>query len=123
MRCPVGAARRPPFRLCRTGIDPPRRFRADGPRAMSDGTALDGGSVLHLPPHVKFRFDERRHAWIVLAPERLFLPDEQAVEILRLIDGARTVDAVVDDLAPEFAAPPPEIPGHAIPILTDPSPQ
>ena len=86
---------------------------------MSDGTALDGGSVLHLPPHVKFRFDERRHAWIVLAPERLFLPDEQAVEILRLIDGARTVDAVVDDLAREFDAPRAEIAGDVIAILTE----
>jgi pyrroloquinoline quinone biosynthesis protein D len=27
----------------------------------------------------KFRFDTVRDAWIVLAPERLFVPDEQAV--------------------------------------------
>ena len=49
--------------------------------------------MLRFPPHVKFRYDEGRQAWIVLAPERLFLPDEQAVEILRLIDGERTVEA------------------------------
>ena len=40
---------------------------------------------------VKFRFDAVRDAWIVLAPERLFLPDEQAVEILKLVDGARSL--------------------------------
>ena len=44
---------------------------------------LDGGTVLRFPPYVKFRFDGKRQAWVVLAPERLLLPDEQAVEILR----------------------------------------
>ena len=33
-------------------------------------------------PHIVFRFDEVRQRWIMLAPERLMLPDEQAVEIL-----------------------------------------
>ena len=42
---------------------------------------------------------------MVLAPERLLLPDEPAVEILKLVDGTRTVDAVVDDLASRFNAP------------------
>jgi pyrroloquinoline quinone biosynthesis protein D len=54
---------------------------------------------------VRFRFDEVRNAWVVLAPERLFLPDEQAVEILKLVDGQRTLGAIVDDLAARFAAP------------------
>jgi pyrroloquinoline quinone biosynthesis protein D len=54
---------------------------------------------------VKFRFDTVRDAWIVLAPERLFLPDEQAVEILKLVDGARSLDAIVDELAARFEAP------------------
>ena len=35
----------------------------------------------------------------MLAPERLLLPDEHAVAILRLIDGKRDVDAIIDDLA------------------------
>ncbi len=54
---------------------------------------------------VKFRFDEVRGAWIVLAPERLFLPDEQAVEILKLVDGRRSLGAIVDDLAARYQAP------------------
>ena len=32
---------------------------------------------------VKFRFDTVRDCWIILAPEKLFMPDEIAVEILR----------------------------------------
>jgi pyrroloquinoline quinone biosynthesis protein D len=54
---------------------------------------------------VKFRFDATRQAWVVLAPERLFLPDEQAVAILNLVDGARGLGAIIDDLAARFDAP------------------
>jgi len=53
----------------------------------------------------KFRFDQVRNAWVVLAPERLFLPDEQAVEILKLVDGVRSLGVIVDDLASRFNAP------------------
>ena len=54
---------------------------------------------------VKFRFDTVRSAWVVLAPERLFLPDEQAVEILKLVDGTRSLAGMIDMLAERFAAP------------------
>lgn len=54
---------------------------------------------------VKFRFDEVRKAWVVLAPERLFLPDEQAVEILKLVNGVRAVSQIADELAARFQAP------------------
>jgi pyrroloquinoline quinone biosynthesis protein D len=56
-------------------------------------------------PGVKFRFDEVRQAWVLLAPEKLFLPDPVAVEILRRVDGRRTTGEIVDDLAAAFAAP------------------
>lgn len=54
---------------------------------------------------VKFRFDTVREGWVLLAPEKLFMPDEIAVEILKLIDGVRSIDAIVDDLASRFDAP------------------
>lgn len=54
---------------------------------------------------VKFRYDQTRAAWVILAPERLFLPDEQAVEVLRLVDGTRSLGGIVDDLCRRFAAP------------------
>lgn len=54
---------------------------------------------------VKFRFDEVRGAWVVLAPERLFLPDEQAVEILKLVDGRRSLGSIADELAARYQAP------------------
>jgi pyrroloquinoline quinone biosynthesis protein D len=71
---------------------------------VSDG-AVDGAAVLRFAPHARFRFDEVRRAWIVLMPERLLLPDEQAVAILRLVDGASTADAIIDRLAAEYEAP------------------
>jgi len=64
-----------------------------------------GSTVLRFAPHVRFRFDETRQAWVVLAPERLLLPDEQAVEILQLIDGERGVDSVIDELVRRYEAP------------------
>jgi pyrroloquinoline quinone biosynthesis protein D len=66
---------------------------------------IEAETVLRFAPHVKFRHDETRGRWVVLAPERLLLPDEPAVEILKLIDGERRVDAVIDTLAARFDAP------------------
>lgn len=54
---------------------------------------------------IRFRFDEVRQAWVVLAPERLFLPDEQAVEVLKLVDGRRSLGAIVEALAARYQAP------------------
>ena len=82
-------------------------------------SSLDGSAVLNFAPHVRFRFDERRKAWIVLAPERLLLPDEQAVAILRLIDGKRDVDAINDELAGQFDAPRETIADDTLPMLQD----
>jgi pyrroloquinoline quinone biosynthesis protein D len=81
--------------------------------------SIGGSDVLCFAPHVRFRFDETRKAWIVLAPERLLLPDEQAVEILRLIDGEREVDAIINVLAGRFAAPREVIAGDVLPMLQD----
>ena len=57
-----------------------------------------------LPRHVKFRFDEPRQAWVILAPERVLAPDETAVEVLQLCDGTRLVGDIVDLLAQKYAA-------------------
>jgi pyrroloquinoline quinone biosynthesis protein D len=80
---------------------------------------VDGAAILRLPRHVKFRFDETRQAWVVLAPERLLLPDEPAVEILKLIDGARSVEAIVDELAARYAAPRETIAEDVVAMLQD----
>ncbi|HZB90414.1 MAG TPA: pyrroloquinoline quinone biosynthesis peptide chaperone PqqD [Stellaceae bacterium] len=73
--------------------------------APPERLVVDGASRLGFAPHVTFRHDATRGRWVVLAPERLLLPDDLAVEILQLIDGKRSVDAIVDDLARRFEAP------------------
>jgi pyrroloquinoline quinone biosynthesis protein D len=81
--------------------------------------SVEGDAVLRFAPHTRFRFDEVRQAWIVLAPERLMLPDEQAVEILQLIDGERTVDIIIDELVRRYEAPRDVIAGDVIKMLQD----
>ena len=80
---------------------------------------LSGSSVPRLARGVKLREDAARGRWVVLAPERMFVPDETAIEVLRLLDGARSVDAVVDALAARFAAPRQEIAADVLEMLRD----
>ena len=68
-------------------------------------TFIGAASVPRLAPHVRFRFDEKRERWVLLAPERLLLPDEIAVEVLKCCDGERTVSAITDELSRHFDAP------------------
>lgn len=60
-------------------------------------------------PGVRLHHDALRDRWVVMAPERMFVPDEIALEVLRLVDGARDLDAIIDTLAEKFAAPREEI--------------
>jgi pyrroloquinoline quinone biosynthesis protein D len=74
-----------------------------------DRLVVSAASILRLAPHIVFRFDETRQRWIILAPERLMLPDEQAVEILQLVDGKTGVGAIVDSLAARYTEAPREL--------------
>lgn len=56
-------------------------------------------------PGVRLFEDKARGRWIVQAPERMFLPDETALEVLRLVDGTRDEAAIVQALAERFDAP------------------
>jgi len=76
-------------------------------------------SVPALARGVKFRFDEVRQRWVLLAPERLFVPDDQAVEILKLVDGSRSLGGIVDELAARFNAPRDLIAGDVAAMLAD----
>src|SRR4051794_3922771 len=121
MRRIMGPARRPLFRLRRARADPARFLcsRPDGRMTGEPRLSVEGDAVLRFAPHTRFRFDEVRQAWIVLAPERLMLPDEQAVEILQLIDGKRAVDGVIEELAGRYDAPRDVIAGDVVKMLQD----
>ena len=72
-----------------------------------------------LPRHAKLKFDETRKVWVLLAPERVLAPDEIAVEVLQLCDGALTVAIMVDELAAKYAAPREAILTDVIAMLQD----
>ncbi|GAC1347544.1 MAG: pyrroloquinoline quinone biosynthesis peptide chaperone PqqD [Acetobacteraceae bacterium] len=67
----------------------------------------------------RLRYDDVRGAWVVLAPERLFLLDESAAEVMQLVDGARTIDGIVDALAIRYDAPRAQIAGDVAAMLQD----
>lgn len=82
-------------------------------------TIIGGASKPALPPHIKLRHDAGRGRWHVLAPERVFEPDEIAIEILKRCDGVKAVDAIVEELAQEYSAPVSEIRLDVIAMLQE----
>ncbi len=67
----------------------------------------------------RLRHDAVRDAWMVLAPERLFMLEGPAVEVLKLVDGVRTVPEIIDTLAEQFAAPRELIAADVVAMLQD----
>jgi pyrroloquinoline quinone biosynthesis protein D len=68
---------------------------------------------------VRLHEDKARGRWVVMAPERMFVPDETALEVLRLVDGMRDVEAILDALAAKFDAPREDIAADVRPMLED----
>jgi pyrroloquinoline quinone biosynthesis protein D len=82
-------------------------------------TIIIPSSVPRFPRGTRFRFDATRRAWVILAPERLMMPDEIAVEVLKLVDGSRSVSVIADQLATQFGAPPDEILADIVVMLQE----
>jgi pyrroloquinoline quinone biosynthesis protein D len=84
------------------------------------GRVLIGAtSIPRLPRHIKLHFDAARQRWVLLAPERVLVPDEIAMEILKRCNGIAPVAAIVDSLADEFKAPREEVERDVIELLQD----
>src|SRR6185437_6095613 len=72
-------------------------------------TMVDGATPAiperpRLAPGVRLHFDKTRDAWVLLCPERVIEAEGPAHEILKRCDGARTVGAIIDELATVYAA-------------------
>ena len=72
---------------------------------MSERAVIDEASVPRLARGTRLQFDKHRDQWIVQAPERLFVLDAIALEILQRCDGVASVTAIVDELAAKYSAP------------------
>jgi pyrroloquinoline quinone biosynthesis protein D len=80
---------------------------------------VDAASQPALSPHMKLRHDPARDNWVVLGPERILTPNEQAVEVLRLCDGKRTVAEIATILAESYDAETEAIEADIVPLLQD----
>lgn len=80
---------------------------------------IGGASVPRLARGVRLREDAARGRWVLLGPERMFVPDETALAVLRMLDGVRSVDAIVDALAARYDAPREEIAADVLAMLRE----
>jgi pyrroloquinoline quinone biosynthesis protein D len=69
-------------------------------------SGLSGTSIPKLPRGVRLHFDTVRNAHVLLAPERAFNVDGNAVAVLELMDGKRSIAEIAGDLATRFNAEP-----------------
>jgi pyrroloquinoline quinone biosynthesis protein D len=86
---------------------------------MSGRPQVHDQAVPALARGVKLRFDKARDAWVLLAPEKVLMPDQIAVEILKRCDGKARVTEIVDDLAVAFSADRDQVAGDVRAFLQD----
>ena len=86
---------------------------------VAQRTVIAAQSKPFLPRHIKLRHDATRGLWTILAPERVFTPDEIAVAVLQLCDGARTVDGIAHELSVAYNAPVEQIRTDVVSMLQD----
>ena len=86
---------------------------------MNTHTTISEHVKPRFAPHVRFKFDRNREQWVVLAPERLLLPDESTVEILQRCTGETTLADIIDELSVEFDASRDEIAGDVVALVED----
>ena len=80
---------------------------------------IEAGHVPRLPRGVRMRFDETRQKHVLLAPERTFDLDDNAVAVLSLVDGQRTVADIAVTLGQTYAADPKVIEADILVMLND----
>lgn len=76
-------------------------------------------SIVKLPRHIMLRHDRVRDRWVILAPERVLVPDDIAVIVLQRLDGRTDLGALADALARDFAAPREVILADVLTLLQD----
>ncbi len=86
---------------------------------MSGPKQVSEQAVPGLPRGVRLKHDQERGQWVILAPERVFVLDDVAREIVRSIDGQANIGAIIDGLAERFAAPRDVIAKDVLALLED----
>jgi len=86
---------------------------------MSEAPRIGTATVPRLKPGIRMQFNEARQQWIVQAPERVLMPDEIAVAVLKRCDGTASVAAIGAALAREYEAPVEVVTGDIVELLQD----
>jgi pyrroloquinoline quinone biosynthesis protein D len=86
---------------------------------MTPGPALTGDSAPRLAPGVRLKDDRARGQTVLLAPERVLVPDDTAVLVLQRLDGVATISQLSETLAYEYDAPAETIQADVIAMLAD----
>ncbi len=100
------------FAYVAPGMIPPDAWKpgeglvADGPAPATGPRKTAPGDTPRLPRGVRLRYDETRSKHVLLAPERTFDLDDNAVAVLKQVDGSRTVSQIADELGKVYAADP-----------------
>jgi pyrroloquinoline quinone biosynthesis protein D len=81
--------------------------------------ALTADSVPRLATGVRLKDDKARGQTVLLAPERVLVPDATAVEVLQRLDGRRSVAQLSQSLAAEYDAPVETIQADVLGMLAD----
>jgi coenzyme PQQ biosynthesis protein PqqD len=76
------------------------------------------GETVRLAKGVRLTRDEARGCWVLQAPERVFVLDDIAYEVIRRCDG-RPIGAVIDELARTFEAGKDEIATDVLALIDD----
>ncbi|MFC3162122.1 pyrroloquinoline quinone biosynthesis peptide chaperone PqqD [Ciceribacter thiooxidans] len=72
---------------------------------VRERAVLSTSSRPMLKRYCRLQFDPVRDAWALLAPERVYWPNDVSLEILRLCDGQRSAREIVDRLAEQYETP------------------
>lgn len=99
--------------------DPAEKSAPAASPAARTRLIVGAGTRPKLPRHIKLRHDPGRDVWLILAPERVFQPDEISVEVLKLCNGERTVSDIANELAVAYQAPAETILGDITEMLQD----
>lgn len=86
---------------------------------MTVPVPLTADSAPKLAAGVRLKDDRARGRRVLLAPERVLVPDETALGILERLDGTCTVNQLSQELAAEYDAPAETIQADVLQLLTD----
>ena len=67
-------------------------------------TAISLDDRPNVVPHYRLQWEEVQKAWVLLYPEGMVKLNGSAGEIMHRLDGAKTVQAVIDELENQFDA-------------------